>query len=312
MHTIKKLKNKFHKGLLTKSDFINEAMILHQSLFEYIDIINNSDISNIQISNKGVLFVHKDNGIRMYCPRNEGRVVPIEVMNFGSYEKSETIVMDALLEGLEYIIDIGANIGWHTIRFAKRDSSAKIFSFEPMPISYSFLKKNIAENLVIERVTCYNYGLSDKNANVKLFISPGQGTNASIKNVSASKKSKLVDCQMITLDEWVLNHQIYPDFIKCDVEGAELLVFRGGKQTLSKSKPVIFTELLRKWSKPFGYHPNDMINYFANIGYICFAIGSSSVRKIKSVNDDTIETNYVFLNTKKHNKQIDRIHNLVY
>jgi hypothetical protein len=35
----------------------------------------------------------------------------------------------------------------------------------------------------------------------------------------------------------------------------------------------VFAELLRKWSKPFGYHPNDMLTFFAEFGYECFAVG---------------------------------------
>jgi hypothetical protein len=53
--------------------------------------------------------------------------------------------------------------------------------------------------------------------------------------------------------------------IKADVEGAELLVVQGGLQTIAKYRPLIFLELLRKRSKPFGYHPNDVIQLLASI-----------------------------------------------
>ena len=41
-------------------------------------------------------------------------------------------------------------------------------------------------------------------------------------------------------------------------------------ETFKKFKPIIFTEMLRKWAAKFGYHPNDIINYFSNFGYNCF------------------------------------------
>ena len=87
----------------------------------------------------------------------------------------------------------------------------------------------------------------------------------------------------MTLDQWTANQQIKPDFIKCDVEGAELLVFRGGQETLRRDQPIVFAELLRKWSKPFGYHPNDMLCLFRGLGYLCYAVGSKGVHRIENV-----------------------------
>ncbi len=100
------------------------------------------------------------------------------------------------------------------------------------------------------------------------------------------------------------NQNVAPDFIKCDVEGAELLVFRGGRSTLAKYRPVVFTELLRKWSKPFGYHPNDLIGYFVELGYLCFAVGSSGARRTDEITEQTVETNYCFLHSKAHTSLI--------
>src|SRR3546814_19473727 len=80
----------------------------------------------------------------------------------------------------------------------------------------------------------------------------------------------------------------------------EYLVFQGGKDTLQKYKPVVFAELLRKWAKPFGYHPNDVLAYFNELGYCCFAVGIKGARLISEVTEDTVETNYVFLHCQAH------------
>lgn len=63
------------------------------------------------------------------------------------------------------------------------------------------------------------------------------------------------------MDDWNKENNIYPDFIKCDVEGAELLVLKGGEETLKSKKPVIFIELIRKWAQKFNYHPNEVIKF---------------------------------------------------
>jgi FkbM family methyltransferase len=228
-------------------------------------------------------------------------------MNFDHYESEETKVIDLLSCGAKQILDIGANIGWHTIRFAKHNPNANIHAFEPMPVSYSYLSRNIAANNAGCQVTPYNYGLSDAGGRFEFFIAPASGTNASLLNVAEAADADRVIGLTLTLDQWCSNYSIKPDFIKCDVEGAELLVFRGGRETLMRDKPIVFAELLRKWSKPFGYHPNEMLRFFSGLGYLCFAVGVCGVRQITQVEDETIETNYAFVHEHAHLQSIEKL-----
>ena len=301
------LKKKFSLGEITKAEFISESLKIHQLLFDYVEVTKNSDVHEITISPDGVYFSMDQYSIKMFAPENEARVAPIEVMNFSKYEPEETRVMDFLTDGAEQILDIGANIGWYSVWFAKRQKKAQIYSFEPMPINYRFLQKNIAANQVGGQVSSYNYGLSDASGTFDFYSPPYGGVNASLRNVSQSKDVDIKVCLTLTLDQWVENQKVKPDFIKCDVEGAELLVFRGGRSTLAMHKPIIFSELLRKWAKPFGYHPNEMLDFFDGLGYVCFSIGLSGVSLITAVTDETIETNYVFLHSKAHVVEIEKL-----
>lgn len=305
--SLSNLKEKFRDGTLAKPDFIQRALELHRVLFDYVDVTRSTDVKEILITEEGISFVLGEERIRLYCPEHEARVAPVEVMNFGRYEPQETRVMDFLCANSRNILDVGANIGLYSIRFAKRFPDARIFSFEPMPVSHAFLQRNIAANAVGDRVTCFNYGLSETGGAVQFFIAPTGGTNASLKNVADAKDASSVVGLTLTLDQWVDNQRVAPDFIKCDVEGAELLVFRGGRQTLEKHRPIVFAELLRKWSKPFGYHPNDMLAFFAALGYRCLAVGDAGIRTISEVTDETPETNYAFLHADRHGEMIERL-----
>lgn len=298
--SIQSLKDQFAAGALGKPDFIQRALQAHHNLFDYVCITQSTDVREIRIAEDGVRFRIGEDDIWLYAPPNEGRVAPIEVMNFDRYEPEETRVMDLLSEGAAQILDVGANIGWYAARFAKRQPSSLIHAFEPLPVSHSYLQRNIAINGVADRVRSYNYGLSDVSGSFDFFIAPTGGTNASLLNVAEAVDAQKVVGLTLTLDQWCSNQQVRPDFIKCDVEGAELLVFRGGRQTLSDHRPVVFAELLRKWSKPFGYHPNDMLAYFTELDYECFAVGQSGVRHIEVVTDETPETNYAFIHRVKH------------
>jgi FkbM family methyltransferase len=188
-----------------------------------------------------------------------------------------------------------------------RQPSARVHAFEPMPQAHAFLQRNIAANGVGERVTSYNYGLSEACGSFEFFIAPTGGTNASLLNVAGAADARSVMGLTLTLDQWVRNQQLKPDFIKCDVEGAELLVFRGGRETLARDKPLVFAELLRKWAKPFGYHPNDMLAFFRELGYRCYAVGTAGVRRLDEVSDQTPETNYAFVHAEVHGAAIQAL-----
>lgn len=299
-HSLQSLKARFGSGDLSKAEFIEQALQVHRTLFEYVGIVRDTDVREIRIAQDGVRFRIGEDDIWLFAPSDEARVAPIEVMNFARYEPEETRVMDLLCAGAAQVLDVGANIGWYAVRFAKRLPNAQVHAFEPLPVSHGYLQRNVALNGVGDRVRCYNYGLSEASGSFDFFIAPAGGTNASLLNVAAAKDARTVVGLTLTLDQWCLNQQVAPDFVKCDVEGAELLVFRGGRQTLASQQPIVFAELLRKWSKPFGYHPNDMLAYFAELGYECFAVGSSGVHRLGTVTDETPETNYAFLHRTRH------------
>jgi FkbM family methyltransferase len=294
------LRKLFAQGKIQKQEFIETCMESHQKLFEYVQLTKETDIKTIKISEDGVCFSAGNDGFVVYAPADEPRVAPIETLNFGLYEPHESRVMDRLMCGALQILDIGANIGWHSIRFAIREPEASVHAFEPIPKNFAFLSRNIAANGLGHRVRSYNYGLSENTGAVDFFLAPTRCTNASLRNLAQDENVRTIRGLTLKLDDWCENYQVHPDFIKCDVEGAEFLVFKGAENCLSKIKPIVFTELLRKWSAPFGYHPNDVLSFFRNLSYDCYAVGTGGLQMIDKITDSTIETNYVFLHNEAH------------
>ena len=91
------------------------------------------------------------------------------------------------------------------------------------------------------------------------------------------------------------------------MEGAELLVFKGARNLFTNKQPVVFTEMLRKWAKKFDYHPNDIIKYFSDLGYLCFVIRDEKLISFTCVGDDTLDTNYIFLHGENHSNIISNL-----
>ncbi|MBV5329624.1 MAG: FkbM family methyltransferase, partial [Chlorobium sp.] len=94
-----------------------------------------------------------------------------------------------------------------------------------------------------------------------------------------------------------------------DVEGAELFAFQGAMKTLQRDKPIVFTEMLRKWAEKFNYHPNDIITLFSSLEYRCFYADGSNLKELAEMTDDTVETNFFFLHSGKHQQLIDELSN---
>lgn len=301
---LSKLQASLRDGLLSKAKFIEKASEIHQILWLYLPHLSLSDVREILLSQEGVQFLMAD-GVRLYAPASEQRVAPLEALNFQAYEPAESAVMNQLASGAQCILDVGANIGYHALRLALREPQARVHAFEPLPKAMEFLQRNVALNHLGDRVRVYSYGLSNANSGCDFFISPQHGVNASLKNVAGRPDAQRVVSATLTLDDWVRNHDAAPDYIKIDVEGAELLVLQGARETLRHHQPRIFSELLRKWSAPFGYHPNDVLSLMRSYGYGCWGVGAHGLRRISEVTDQTIETNYIFLHLEAHTKTLE-------
>ena len=121
-------------------------------------------------------------------------------------------------------LDIGSNIGQWTRPLAKKFES--VVCFEPNPNFRECFVKNITEANVI----LWPYGLSDKEHKAKQDFNSTQLEN----------KDGDIDCR--TLDSFGLTNV---DFVKIDVDGFEVPLLNGSKQTLSRNNPVINIEMKR-------------------------------------------------------------------
>lgn len=62
--------------------------------------------------------------------------------------------------------------------------------------------------------------------------------------------------------------------------------------------------MLRKWAQHFGYSPNDIIDWFAALGYGCFTVHGPRLTPLGRMDDETAETNFFFLHAEKHAPRI--------
>ena len=296
----------YNEGCIDKPTFIKKMYDDHHaSLFDYADYLVRTNIKKIEIEDGRLIFTSRDRGIRIGCVPGDFRIAPIEIFNFFDYEKNESIVMENLVSDGDNYFDIGANIGWYSINIAAARRFAKIYSFEPIPSTYIYLQKNIELNSV-PNIKIHNFGFSNKSGEFPFYYYPEGSGNASLANVSGRTDIKTIQCKVKTFDNYIAETGLRVDFIKCDVEGAELFVFQGAIDTITRDKPIVFSEILRKWSAKFNYIPNEVFDLFRRLGYQVFVASCGNLREFDISDELSTETNYFFLHSQKHARQISR------
>lgn len=308
MTSLQEIRDQYLQGVLGKPEYIQRMYhSCHAQLFEYAKYLTQTDVESIEIRDGKVIMKSKKYGIRMLCIEGDHRIAPIESLNFMNYEAKDADMILRLIPEWGGVLDVGANIGWYSLLIAYNSKGCQIHAFEPIPSTYSYLKKNIELNQLIN-VTSHEFGLSNERKDMTFYFYPEGSGNASSEILSERADAKFT-CHVERLDEFVTHNKLHVNFIKCDVEGAELLVFQGAVETLERDKPIVFAEMLRKWAAKFNYHPNEIINLFSSLGYYCLHADGPTLKEVVEITAETIETNFFFLHSEKHQQLIDELSN---
>lgn len=282
----------------------------YYTLFEFAKDLKHTNVKEIVLKDDCVFITTRKEDMVLNCPEGDMTSALGQLILAGT-ENDEQEMMTVLLRKImesrrgnrsdAVFFDIGANIGWYSIYFDKMFQHLQIHAFEPIETAYEQCLKNMHLNSS-GPIHVHNFGLADKNETVDFYVSPSLLAASSLADTFQTDDKIKVKGKIRRLDDYCHENNTRPDFIKCDVEGAELLVFKGAEDVLSTAKPLVMAELLRKWSKCFNYHPNDVIDLFHGKDYACYVIAEGRLRPFKTVTDDTVETNFFFLHKQAHEK----------
>lgn len=299
------LKNDFSLGKISKADYIQAAHSgFHAHLFDFSRNLPQTDIREISITDRGVVFTVRSSGVKFYGQPHDHRCPPIETYNFSDFEPAESKMMRKLFDGFNTFYDVGANIGWHSLNLASLFRDAEFFCFEPIPTTFQQLNANISLN-AFSSISAFNVALSDRDEKANFFYYEACSGNASAENLSNRDDVRVIECNLVKLDEFIPSQGLPPPhFVKCDVEGAELHVLLGGAKTIQTHHPIILAEVLRKWSARFQYDPNDIFKLLSSFGYNAYTTNGRYLKPFMSMTEDTPETNFFFLHPVTHQERI--------
>jgi len=181
-----------------------------------------------------------DNGSILY---NKNDVyVGKSIEHYGEYQSEELKLFEEYVHPGDVVLDIGANIGTHTLWFSERvGDNGFVLAFEPQRLVFQTLCANMAINSR-QNVDCKHMGVGDKQEIVKVPpLNPDVENNFGGLWIDGHKEGE--DVAICKIDDMGLNRL---DFIKIDVEGMEPSVLLGGLQTINKLKPAIYMEVDRE------------------------------------------------------------------
>lgn len=166
---------------------------------------------------------------------------------FETIKKQNTFYEISILEKwLPYIkdskvvLDIGANLGNHTLFWAKNTDYSAIYSFEPYPVNYERLAHNIANNS-LKNVFPVNYGVGARKGYTKVLNFSEDNYGATTLDTGISDSG---DIRIIDIDTFVSDHGLNQvDFVKIDTEGFEESVLAGMQQVIKLHRPDLWVEV---------------------------------------------------------------------
>lgn len=299
------LRNSWLLGEISREQYWNLMQQNHLIMREYHNLLNDSDVESIQITSENLLITLK-NGIKFYWDPEEVRGSANVLINDGRNEAGYSDILFSAAANKNVIFDIGANVGYYAIHFATElvKRSGHVHAFEPIQQTYERLRANVDINGLAQFITANNIGLSNSTGTVDFYEPDYSGSvAASMKNLHPNETVQIHKVSVETLDIYCEKYNIRSlDLLKIDVEGAEMNVIQGGGSVIKEFRPILFMELLRKWSKPFGYHPNDLLKVLYELGYKCWTQDDEGVVPFEWMSDSTVQTNFILVQENIHGK----------
>jgi len=165
----------------------------------------------------------------------------------GTYESQLQQVIDLLVKPEQVVYDIGANIGFLALMFARRTGpNGHVIAFEALPDNINRLRKNVEVNGYQDRVTIIEAAVQDEVGTAEFLVGPSDATgkvmgSAGRKTIEYSEK---INVKAISIDAFIDNSiNRLPDIVKMDVEGGEVLALPGMAKLFQSNPPLLLIEL---------------------------------------------------------------------
>jgi FkbM family methyltransferase len=209
----------------------------------------------------------------------------------------EVSAMPRIVKPGDVVLDIGANYGTYTRVLSRLvGPQGHVYAFEPAAITMQGLQRT-CRLLRLRNVSFLRVALTNQSGNATLYTPikahGGYGIALAHLEHDARRPSVNETVTTLTLDDFSAQQGLQRlDFIKCDVEGAELAVFQGAVETLQRFHPKIMAEVNQNYLDRHHHSTGELYKFMTHLGYRAFIWDRTALQPVQSI--DT-PNNYFFL-----------------
>jgi FkbM family methyltransferase len=181
-------------------------------------------------------------------------------------ERSRELFRKAIQDGMN-CVDVGCHLGIVLNEFIRLSPHGHHIAVEPIPYKAHWLRKKFP------RVQVHQVALDEKEGQREFFVDRTRSAYSSWGSLRVGREKIDVECRR--LDD-IVPGDLRVDFIKIDVEGAELNVFRGASRVLTENRPVVLFECTKGHLENMGIKASDVFHQVDSLGlgYRIFTIKS--------------------------------------
>lgn len=252
-----------------------ERQLSHSSL--QIDFLSRHGASYL---GAGIALTHLPDETPIFINSNDYGS-PMNFLSGGRYEDDNLDVLLSFVDESTCFVDVGANLGYFALRIAQRlrDSPGRVLAFEPQPGLVELMRRTLHLNGLSHRVEVFPCALSDRDGSAVLEMPVGHLGGAHIPTVLTArwqgKQSGATERREIELRslDGLMPGDFRCDLVKIDVEGHELSVLRGMRQTLARSPraTVLFEKMIRSFGDETG-----IWDFCAQLGMAVYGVGEAA------------------------------------
>jgi FkbM family methyltransferase len=199
------------------------------------------------------------------------------VVFIGDYEPNLKKIFKKHIKTGDSVLDIGANIGFHTLYFSELvGPTGKVLAFEPVPSNFEKLTNNITLNNY-QNIKAEHFALGNKNELMKIAADE-KSINPGAFNLFDQSGTIEITCKIG--DEVIGDNKV--DFIKIDVEGYESFVIEGLANTIKKNRPTIVFEYDLDYQRRTGLPDGHIFDFLNPLRYSFFLIKHNGLENLAS------------------------------
>jgi FkbM family methyltransferase len=229
----------------------------------------------------------------------------------GNWKEPELDLLPMLVRPGDTVLDVGANYGLYSYHCGHLvGEGGHVYAFEPIPFTAATFEV-VSTLLRFRNVTLFKEGASDHNGEIsfELPIQASGAATAGQAHVSGRDDerpgkerhhrypaTRQVTCPIVRMDDRIPAGRDV-SFLKCDIEGSELLAFRGASGIIARDFPTVLCEINTWFLEGFGIRLEDLLGFFSSQGYRSYRYEGGRLNPVE-IGPDT-EANFFFVHPRR-------------